>query len=81
MTFLNAWLSHHVNYNKCQHHQFQQVALQNKGNPEMVGVIRGIDDALWGGNVLILAPKFMTKQLHPLKYLMWGETVHLVWSI
>jgi hypothetical protein len=46
-----------------------------------VMVIRGIDDALWGGNVLILAPKFMTKQLHPLKYLMWGETVHLVWSI
>ncbi len=84
MTHLNAWLSHHVNYNMCQHQQLQQVALQYQVKTIIKTIIEvkveGFDDAPWGGNVLVLAPKLMTKQLHPLKYLVRGETLHLVSS-
>jgi hypothetical protein len=72
MTSLNAWLSHRVNYKLCQHHQFQKLALHH----QMKVRVMCTNDAPWGGNVLVLAPQLMTKQLHSLKYLVWGETLH-----
>jgi len=72
MTFLNAWLSHHL---LCQRRQCRSIPLQNhqlqNHQPRQA---QGIGDALCASNALVLAPELMAKQLHPLQYLVWGET-------
>jgi hypothetical protein len=72
MTFLNAWLSDRL---LCQRHQFQSIPfqdhhLQNHHSRQA----QGISDALCASNALVLAPELKAKQLHPLQYLVWGET-------